>query len=196
MRLFLDICTGIGLSASAGLRPFLPALLAGALAGADVGIDFDGTDFAFLESGIFLLVMLALLAVALLAQRRFGIQAVESGPFGAALAGISIALGALLFAGTLQDHGYAWWPGIIAGALLAALAGIAVRSLFARIRARADRGVGEALVAYQDGTSLLGSAAAILVPPLSLLLVGFLGWLYAGGRRRQGEKYAGLRILR
>lgn len=196
MRLFLDICTGIGLSASAGLRPFLPALLAAALAGADVGIDFDGTDFAFLESGIFMLAMLVALAAALVAQRRFGIEAMETGPIGAALSGVSIALGALLFAGTLQDHGYAWWPGVIAGALLAAMAQVAVRSLFARIRARADRGVSEALVAYQDGTSLIGAAAAILVPPVSLLLVGFLAWLYAGGRRRQGEKYAGLRILR
>src|SRR5690606_23155569 len=106
MRLFLDICTGIGLSAAAGLRPFLPALLAGALAGADVGVDFDGTDFAFLESGVFLLVILALLALTLVAQRRLGIAAVESGPLGAALSGVAIALGALLFAGTLQDHGY------------------------------------------------------------------------------------------
>jgi hypothetical protein len=196
MRLFLDICTGIGLSASAGMRPFLPALLAGALAGADVGIDFDGTDFAFLESGVFLLVIFVLLVAAILAQRRFGIEAIESGPLGAALSGVSIALGALLFAGALQDHGYAWWPGIVAGAAIAAFAQLAVRSLFARVRARADRGVSEALVAYQDGASLIAAAAAILVPPLSLLLAGFLGWLYAGGRRRQGEKYAGLRILR
>jgi hypothetical protein len=196
MRLFLDICTGIGLSASAGLRPFLPALLAGALAGADVGIDFDGTDFAFLESGVFLLVMLVLLAAAIVAQRRFGADSVERGPLGAAMSGIAVALGALLFAATLQDHGYAWWPGIIAGALLAALAQAAVRNLFARIRARGERGVSEGLVVYQDGTALIGAAAAILVPPLSLLLVAFLGWLYTGGRRRQGEKYAGLRILR
>jgi len=34
------------------------------------------------------------------------------------------------------------------------------------------------------------------VPPVSILLVGFLGWLLIGGRRRAGEKYAGLRILR
>ena len=38
------------------MRPFLPALLAGALAAADLGVDFDGTEFAFLETPWWLLV--------------------------------------------------------------------------------------------------------------------------------------------
>jgi hypothetical protein len=196
MRLLLDICTGIGLSASAGLRPFLPALVAGALAGADVTIDFDGTDFAFLESPWFMLAALVGLALALAAQRRFGVEAVETGPLGAALSGIGIALGGLLFAATLADHGYDWWPGLIAGVLLAVLGQLAVRMLFGRIRARADRGVSEGLVVYQDGGSFLGALLSILAPPVGVLVAGFLGWLYVGGRRRQDEKYAGLRILR
>jgi hypothetical protein len=37
---------------------------------------------------------------------------------------------------------------------------------------------------------------AVLVPPLSIVAVGFLAWLLVGGRRRSGEKYAGLRVLR
>ena len=39
MKLLLDILQGIGLSAAAGVRPFLPTLAAGALASADVGVD-------------------------------------------------------------------------------------------------------------------------------------------------------------
>jgi hypothetical protein len=31
---------------------------------------------------------------------------------------------------------------------------------------------------------------------VSILAVGFFVWLLAGGRRREGQKYAGLRILR
>ena len=50
MRLFLDICQGLGLGAAAGVRPFLPALLTGALASGDLGVDFDGTKYRFLES--------------------------------------------------------------------------------------------------------------------------------------------------
>src|SRR5215204_2857768 len=59
MTLFLAICLGIGLALGVGLRPFLPALLVGALASADVGIDFDGTDLSFLEDPYFLLALLA-----------------------------------------------------------------------------------------------------------------------------------------
>ena len=43
----------------------------------------------------------------------------------------------------------------------------------------------------------IGIAAAIGVRPmLPVLLTGALAWLLLGGRRREGEKYAGLRILR
>ena len=55
MDFLLDLLQGVGLAAAIGIRPFLPVLLAGALASADLGIDFDGTDFAFLEGWPFLL---------------------------------------------------------------------------------------------------------------------------------------------
>ena len=38
-------------------------------------------------------------------------------------------------------------------------------------------------------------ALAILIPPISILILGFFGWLWVGGRKRAGEKYAGLRTL-
>lgn len=196
MRLFLDICTGAGLAAAAGLRPFMPALVAGVLAIANVSIDFQGTSYAFLESPWFLLGVLIALAIALVLQRRLGADAIETGPVGAAIAGLGVVLGALYFAGTLADHGYEAWPGLIAGVACALLGQFAVRSLFARVRARLDAAARNALVAYSDGSSLLGAALAIVVPPASIVLLAFLGWLLAGGRRRQGQKYAGLRILR
>ena len=55
MDFVLDLLQGIGIAAAIGVRPMLPLLLTGTLASADVGIDFDGTDFAFLESWPFLL---------------------------------------------------------------------------------------------------------------------------------------------
>ena len=39
-------------------------------------------------------------------------------------------------------------------------------------------------------------ALSVLFPPLALLVIAGLVWLLVGGRRRAGEKYAGLRILR
>ena len=191
MRLLLDILQGAGVSAAAGIRPFLPGLLTGALASADLGVDFDGTDFAFLEEPWFLAVLAIGLVVSILGRRYF-----ESGPGEAALAGIGIGLGGLLFAGTLDDRFDVWWPGLIAGVVCALLASVATRGLLARVRTRLDAQAQAALPLYPEGAAGVLAGASVLFPPLALAGLAFLGRLYAAGRRRAGEKYAGLRILR
>jgi hypothetical protein len=191
MKLLLDILQGIGLSSAAGLRPFLPTLVAGGFAIGDVGVDFEGTSFAFLEEPAFLLAVAVVMVVTFLLRGRLDT------PAGAAvLSGIGIGLGALLFAATLDDRNEVWWPGLIAGLLIAALAGAAVRDLFMRTRARLDTEAAAALPVYAEGIAALLAALSILIPPVSVVAVGFLVWLLVGGRRREGEKYAGLRILR
>ena len=191
MRLLLDILQGAGLGAAAGIRPFLPTLVAGGFASADVGVDFDRTDFAFLESPVFLLAVAVVMALTFLFRRRLDT------PTGAAvLSGLAIGLGALLFAGTLDDHEDVWWPGLIGGLLCASLASAAVRNLFQRTRARLDAEAAAALPVYAEGVGMVLAALSILIPPVSILAIAFLIWLLAGGRRRSGEKYAGLRILR
>jgi hypothetical protein len=191
MKLLLDILQGIGLSTAAGLRPFLPTLVAGGFATADVGVDYDGTSFAFLESPIFLL------AIAIVMVLTFILRGRLDTPAGAAaLAGIGIGLGGLLFAATLDDRSAVWWPGLIAGLAIAAFAGAAVRDLFTRTRARLDAEAAAALPVYAEAVAAVLAALSILIPPVSVLAVGFLVWLLVGGRRREGEKYAGLRILR
>src|SRR3954447_4452769 len=133
MKLVLDILQGIGLACAAGLRPFLPTLAAGAFASANLGVDFDHPAFSFLESPVFLL------AVALAMVLTFLLRGRLDTPAGAAaLSGGGIGLGALLFAGTLDDHEDIGWPGLIVGLLCASLAGAAVRNLFQRTRARLD----------------------------------------------------------
>jgi Domain of unknown function (DUF4126) len=191
MRLFLDICQGLGLSAATGIRPFLPALLTGALASGDVGVDFDGTRFSFLESPGWLLAMAILLVVTILLR---GLM--ESAAFDAALGGIAIGIGALLFAGTLADHGYPPVPGLIGGAAVAILAQMSARDLMARAGRRLDREARGALPIYFEGAGLVIAGLSVLIPPVSLVAVAFLVWLLLGGRRREGQKYAGLRILR
>jgi len=94
----LDIFQGIGIAAAVGIRPFLPALAAGALAAGDVEIHFDHTDFSFLQSAPFLLAM-AVCAIALaVLERRVPAERLERGPGGLILAVVSLALGALFFA--------------------------------------------------------------------------------------------------
>lgn len=191
VRLLLDICQGLGLGAASGVRPFLPALLTGALASGDLGVDFDGTDYRFLESPVWLLIMAILLVVTLLLR-----AVLESTAFEASLAGVAIGIGALLFAGTLADHGYAAWPGLLAGAAVALLAQTSSRDLIARVGKRLDPAARGALPVYFEGAAVVIAGASILVPPVSLLAIAFLAWLLLGGHRRKGERFAGLRILR
>jgi uncharacterized membrane protein YgdD (TMEM256/DUF423 family) len=191
VKLVLDICQGMGVSAAAGLRPFLPTLLVGALAADDLGVDFDGTDFAFLESAWFLLAITVALIVTTLLRTRLETPTGE-----AVLGGVALGLGALLFAGTLDDHYSTWWPGIIGGLLCALIAQQGARSLLTRTRARLDAEAAGALFLYAEAAALLLAGLAVLIPPISVLAIGFFIWLRLGGRRREGEKHAGLRILR
>ncbi|MGH2901353.1 MAG: DUF4126 family protein, partial [Solirubrobacteraceae bacterium] len=100
MQLLIDILQGMGLAGAAGVRPFLPALVAGALATQDIGIDYEGTPFAFLEQPAWLLAVVVVLIAAVVAGRRHAITP----PIESALQGIAIGLGALLFAATLADN--------------------------------------------------------------------------------------------
>lgn len=194
MRLFLDITQGMGLAGAAGVRPFLPALLSGALGRADLGLDFEHTRYAFLESNWFLIAVVVLLIVTVVIERRSP-GAAESGTLGAALGGVAVGIGALLFAGSLADHGETSWAWLAPGIACALIGQAAARSLFGRVARRLDREARAALPLYADGGSLATAALAILIPPISILTLGFFGWLWVGGRKRAGEKYAGLRTL-
>jgi Domain of unknown function (DUF4126) len=192
MSVFLDTTTGAGLSGATGVRPYLPPLLAGALARGDTGIDFDGTDWHFMESTGFLAAVLALAVIMYVVERSGpNRRAVElfSGTMG-------LVLGAMLFAGALADGGSASWPGLVGGAVCAALGWRAVGDLLERTRARLDAGPAALLTVYADIAALVLAAIAIFVPPVSILAIVAFVVLLAGGRRREGEKYAGLRVLR
>ena len=196
MDFLLDLLQGIGLAAAVGIRPFLPVLLAGALAAANLGLDFDGTDFAFLEEWPFLLGVLVLVTGLDFIGRRAGRDAPDRPPLLYALLALALALGALVAAGSVAENSSDWWAGAIAGVAAAALGFQAARQLFGRVRRRLDEQAAAALPVYAEGVALVAAGISILFPPLALLVVGALIWLLAGGRRREGEKYAGLRILR
>jgi hypothetical protein len=187
LTLALDILTAIGLGAACGLRPFMPALAAGALAAANATIDFDGTGYAFLEAPGWLLAVAVALVLAVLVARLIPEYALW-------VAGLVIA--GMLGAGTLQDHHHSAVIGWVLGVLCAVLAAAAAHDLFARVRSRVDEQAAGALPLYAEAAALVLALAAVLAPPLSIFAVGFLAWLLQGGRRRSGEKYAGLRVLR
>ncbi len=196
MTLLFDVLTGIGLACAVGARPFLPVLLAGALASDDLGLSFDHTRYAFLERPIFLLAVVVALIVVVAAERRLGATRAQSGPLGAAIAGVAIGLGAVLFAGVLAHDHYLAWPGLVGGAACALLAQGATRSLIERTRRRLDRGAQAALALYADGFGLVVAGLSVLAPPVSIIVLGFFGWLLVGARRVAERKHGGLRILR
>ena len=196
MDLALAIAQGIGLALACGIRPFLPALLAGALATANLGLDFGGTDFAFLERAWFLLAVVVILAVVVVGERRRGAAAVDSGPVGAAVAGVAIGLGALLCAGSMADVSGTWWPGIPIGLACAAVGQAAARGVLTGAAERLDPAARTALPVYADGASLALAVVSIALPPLSIVALVLCLWLLLRRRRRGGEKYAGLRVLR
>jgi hypothetical protein len=203
MSLFLDISTGAGLASSTGVRPYLPPLLAGGLARGDIGIDFDGTDLWWLESPAFLAGVLALAVIGFVVERSEANRASPDiggragrGPAEIFAGVMGLVLGALLFAGALVDNGQEAWIGLVFGPLCAALGWLAIGGLVERVRGRLEPGQAALVTAYADGAALILAAIAIFVPPLALLAIPGFIVLLLGGRRREGEKYAGLRILR
>ena len=201
MSLVFDIGQGAGLAGASGVRPFLPPLVAGALARADTGIDFEGTSYSFLESPAFLLAVFAVAVVAYALDRRGADDdRASSGdslpPVEMALAALGLALGALLFAGSLADGGHVSWWGLLAGAAAAALGYAAVALLLRRARKRLAAGEDTFIGVYGDLIALALAGLSILFPPLGFVALAAFVVLLVRTRGSSGQKYQGLRILR
>jgi hypothetical protein len=206
---FFYIGLGLGLAAACGLRPFLPLLLAGALASAGaLGVSFgpSGHAFHFLEADWWLLIVTVALVLAYVLQLVFHLAPTidprdrqhRNDPLAASLTGLAFGAGALLFAGTLSAHGDSPWPGIFVGFLAVGLAQRASGPVILGARRRLpDRSAREALTVYLDAASLVLAALVALVHPLGYVAVALLAWFMWRGRARGGDdRYAGLRILR
>ncbi len=118
-------------------------------------------------------------------------------PLAAALAGLSIGAGALLFAGTLAAHDDSSLLGAVAGLFAAGLGQRVTAPVVAGARARLqDRAAREALTVYLDAASLLLAALVALLHPLGYVAIVLFAWFLWRGRSRKGDKHAGLRVLR
>lgn len=198
---------GLGLGAAAGLRPFLPALLAGGLASAGaLGVKLAPGNYSFLQASWWLIAAAAALLLAYLLQLGMGAERFDTSPAhparpgsaaGAALAGLGVGVGALLFAGTLCSHGRIAWPGLIGGGIAALLAQAAVGPIVSGARSRlSDRTARQALTIYVDLAAVLIAGLVCLLHPLGYVAVALLAWIaFVRWRRGDGGRYAGLRIL-
>jgi len=168
----------------------------------DAGVDFTGTDWAWMESWIFIGILAALFIAFWIMDRsgkseviRPGGRAMEAAPSYPIFCGIA---GALLFAGSLADGGETSWPGLIAGAIVGFIGYLALGRLFMRANQR--------LLAAGDPGVVLGLGRDLLTVALTVIVVltNVVGYvvlaaalvLMLTARRREGEKYEGLRVLR
>jgi hypothetical protein len=196
VHLAFDIFQGIGVAAAVGIRPFLPALVVGALAAGDVQIDFAHSSYSFLQAAPFLLVMVIGVAILGLVERQVARESLAPRTASMGVAACSLVIGALFFAGSLARGHYTWWPGLIGGVICAAIGVLAAAPLLARVRGRLDAEAAAALPIFTEGAALVAAVLSVLLPPVGLVVLGFLLWLLWAGRRRDEQKYAGLRILR
>jgi hypothetical protein len=164
------------------------------LARAGIGFDLDGTDYEFLQSIPFMAAMVALTALSVAYERPP--REVPVVPLAIASAG----LGMLEFGAALAEDGHATALGL-AGGLACALIGLfAVRGFIGgaveRLVARGEQGGASVLRLYADAAAIVTAALAVLLPPVSYLPLGFCIWVLVSARRRAGQKYEGLRVLR
>lgn len=212
MDLFLAICQGLGLALAIGIGGAIAALFVSMMGSLEAGIDPDGTDFGFITATWFLGALLALSVLTVLARGREAARL----PVVALLA----AAGAVAAAASLAEQGETAWPGLILGAVAAGLAAfVATDVLDGALRRAQSAGAGKGGVSRDAppgaetpetpeadaanvlivGFAVAGvalAALALFLPPVSLLAAIALVAVALGRRRKAGEKYEGLRILR
>ena len=196
MHLVFDIFQGIGVAAAVGIRPFLPGLVVGALGAADLQIDFAHSSYSFLQGGPFLLVMVIGVILLAMSERQVARETLSIRYVTVTLAACSLVIGALLFGGSLARGHYAVWPGLIGGAVCAAVGIAATGPLLGRVRSRLDSEAAAALPIFTEGVALAAAILSVLLPPVGVIVLLLLLWLLWAGRNRGEQKYAGLRILR
>jgi len=196
MDLFMAICQGLGLALAVGIGGPLAALFIAMMAALGSGIHPDATDYDFLSATWFLVTLLAVVVIFMLARGR----EIMRWPTIAVLA----AIGAVVFAASLAEDGHTAWPGLILGAVTTAFAAAVAYAVLEGAIKRAEGnepGSKEAdaanfmIVAFA-AAGIVVAAFSLFLPPVSLLALVAVIWLAAGRRRRAGEKYEGLRILR
>jgi hypothetical protein len=193
LDLFLAICQGIGLALAAGIGGPVAALFVATMAHVDLGMSADGTDVAFFASNWFVAILIVVAVASFLFRDRAGARL--------PLLAVAVLVGALAFGASLGEEGESVVPGILAGALVAAGAGLLASSVLAGASRRA---AGRSEAASADATLLTVFAAAgilvallaLFLPPTALLALVALAILAGSRRRRAGEKYEGLRVLR
>lgn len=182
-----------GLSVVAGVRAWLPALLVAVLARADLGVDFEGTDFAFFESAVSILILFAFTVVIVFTERRYKNQTPTFLLYALPISTMSV--GGLLGGACFAEQTSIWWPGILLGITLSGSSYAASSKFLLRVKKRLDDETRKSLPALVDGAMFIFAAAIVALPPVAVFPSAFFLWLLIALRKKDDHP-GGLRILR
>lgn len=193
---FLAICQGIGLALAAGLGGALTLLFAAALASADLGWNLDGTDWSWVGDSPALAGFFVLNLATFATRNRPQLALPLAGA-------VSVGAG-LLCGASFAEQGISPYIGLVVGTALAfgaarlaagILRGAARRAAVAPAR---DEDVTDpnALVLFAAVAGLLVVVGSLWISPVAIPVGLTLAFLAFSRRRRAGEKYEGLRVLK
>ncbi|MFC0503122.1 DUF4126 domain-containing protein [Micromonospora costi] len=191
----LEVLTGTGLAASAGLNAYIPLLTMGLLARYTDLIDLPG-GWTWLGNGWVLAILAVLLAVEVVADKvpvvdhvNDVVQTVVRPTAG----GLAFGAGSSAETVTVSDPGsffssHEWVP-VVTGVLIA-LGVHLLKSAARPVINATTAGVGAPVASTaEDATSVLMSVVAILLPVLVLLfLVGLVAFVFWFRRRRSDRR--------
>ncbi len=192
----LEILTGTGLAASAGLNAYIPRLVMGLLTKYTDLITLP-SDWEWLSNGWVLIILAGLLAVELVADKVPAVDSfndvvqtvVRPTSGGLAFGAAASSETAAVTEPSTFFSSHQWVP-VLFGVLVA-LAVHAVKALARPVLNAMTLGVAAPVVsAAEDVTSVVGSFIAILIPVLVLLMLIGLGiavWWLLRKRRRDRE---------
>jgi hypothetical protein len=205
---FMAICQGLGLAIAIGIGGALAALFVSVMASLAAGMNPDGTDYSFIDATWFLVLLVVLVLLSILARGKEAARI----PIVLLLA----VMGALAFAASLAEEADTAWPGLVAGAIVTGLTALVASDILEGALRRARNagagrgGVGRdveggtppeadaanVLVIGFAGAGILLALLALFVPPVSIVAAIAVIAVAVGRRRKSGEKYEGLRVLR
>ena len=193
MEILVALGLGLGLAAVAGVRAFLPLVLAALFAALG---PFAGFGFVSSYLGVGELILAAVLgALAVVEIVLDKLRALER-TFNYAMVPVRAVSGALLFTaavGPLSGAGPVLW--LIAGAVVAGVVA-AFKVVLRPSASEASSGVSTSFLSLiEDAVGLVGGILALFVPLVPAALAAFLLFFYARIRKRRGRKFGGLRIL-
>ena len=193
MDILLAVGIGVGLASIAGVRAFLPLLLAsvslllglfepsGAVSGSVGGLEGRAVGFIGAFAG------LALLEIVL--DKIRGVERV----FNVVMVPLRAISGGLLAAAVAPAAGVVAWLAI--GAVVAGVVAL-LKVVLRPPASAASSGVSTSFLSLiEDFVGLIGGALALFVPFVPVLLVAFLLFFFSRIRKRRGRKFGGLRIL-